>query len=666
MLCIDVISLFNIAFAFLFVLNLSATHVWGGPMVRCLALFLVIFAAVVCSVDSAFGQGTDLGNVRGTVTDTGGAVIADASVVIADNLTKATRETRTNSQGDYEVVGLNAGTYTVTISAPGMSKSEITNVVLSGSDSVSADAVLKISSAQESVVVSMESAAIDTEDQTISQTIDNQAVIELPRDSRNVYSFLYLNPNITQADADGNFKFIGAQSYGASFSLDGQRSNGGIFGQPTDSQPSLEAVGEINILTSDFSAEYAGIANVRVTTKRGGANYHGSAFYNNKNSAFAAWNLNDKIAQANFVPNAFQSQFPTPFFNITDVGGSVGGPVPLLKKTWFFAAYERDYAVQPVSVLDTKAVHPDLYTGNFSALNDSAKPLVPSSVTLTPAEIANNTITDSDGNQRFVTIPARLLNPTVQALINTYFPKVGLSTPIDPKTGRIKGGFQTNLPTSSVQDIGTLRLDHDFSESNHLYGVYNVSSQAGGTAPVEGISAEYVGLGVTQQDRRNNTVSLSFTHNFSPNVINELRGGFNRQSLIRHSNTTLQGFLSSIGFTQSDISAYGSVVGAFALSTYGHPAINFSGAFTTFNNGGRNTFRPLNQNLATFGDTLTWIKGKHAFRMGGDLVRNAAVDGFALNRGNPRGSMTYSGTGTNPFTAFLLGLPPTSVSSVLQ
>src|SRR4029077_6142391 len=108
------------------------------------------------------------------------------------------------------------------------------------------------------------------------------------------------------------------------------------------------------------------------------------------------------------------------------------------------------------------------------------------------------------------------------------------------------------------------------------------------------------------------------------------------------------------------------VVGALALSTYGHPAINFSNTFTTFNNGGRNTFRPLNQKLVTFCDTLTWIKGKHAFRMGGDVVRNAAVDGFALNRGNPRGLMTYSGSGTNPFTAFLLGLPPTSTSSVLQ
>jgi len=57
---------------------------------------------------------------------------------------------------------------------------------------------------------------------------------------------------------------------------------------PTASQPSLEAVGEINLLTSDFSAEYAGVANVRVSTKRGGSGYNGSAFYNNKNSALAA------------------------------------------------------------------------------------------------------------------------------------------------------------------------------------------------------------------------------------------------------------------------------------------------------------------------------------------------------------------------------------------
>src|SRR5438309_6257015 len=274
-------------------------------------------------------------------------------------------------------------------------------------------------------------------------------------------------------------------------------------------------------------------------------------------------------------------------------------------------------------------------------------------------------VTDCNGNttQRFIQIPLRLLNPTVQQLISTYFPKIGLSAPINRSNGRIVGGFQTILSGNSIQDIGTLRLDHDFSHQNDLYAVYNLSAQVNANSPVV---SPYTGLGLTQNDRKNHTVSLSYLHSFKPNLINEGRGGFNRQGLLRHSNTTLEGFLSSIGFDQSDIDAYGAVVGPFALSTFGHPAINFSGTFATFTNGGRNTFRPLDQNLITLGDTLTWIVGKHDFRMGGDVVRNAAVDGFALNRGSPRGSMTYGGSGTNPFTKFLLGLPPTSVTYVLQ
>jgi hypothetical protein len=625
-------------------------------------------ASLFCVAGLAFGQGTDLGTIRGTVTDATGAVIPNAKVSIIDALTNTVRGTRTNSQGNYEMFGQKPGSYLVTVTAPGMSKEEITDIVLNGSDIVSVDAVLKVSAAQESVVVKMEAPAINTEDQTIGQTLNNTEVVELPRDSRNVYTFLYLNPNVTQGAADGSFKFIGAQSYGASFSLDGQRSNGGIFGEPTSSQPSLEAVGEINLLTSDFSAEYAGIANIRVNTKRGGSDYHGSAFYNNKNSALAAWTLDDKNGKANFSPTAFQSRYPNPYFNFNDIGGSVGGPIPRLSKTWFFAAYERNYAVSPTKISSTTIPHPSLLTGDFSALNDSAKPLVPAGVTLTAQEIAVDTIPDANpndppGSLRFVTIPSRLLNPTVQKLIDTYFPKIGLGTPINPANGRIPGGFQTILPGDSTQDIGTLRLDRDFSERDHLYGVYNASAQADATTAVV---SPYTGLGLTKDDRGNNTVSLSYTHTFKDTVVNETRGGFNRQSLLRHSNTTLDGFLSSIGFDQSDIDAYGSVVGPFALSTFGHPAISFSNTFATFTNGGRDTFRPLDQNLITFGNTLTWIVGKHDFRMGGDLVRNAAVDGFALNRGNPRGSMTYAGTGTNPFVHFLLGLPPTTVSYVLQ
>jgi hypothetical protein len=627
------------------------------------AVLFVILALACLSSGQAFGQGTDLGTILGVVTDTAGAAIPNASVTITDTATGTARETKTNGRGYYELFGLRSGTYTVIITAAGMSKTEIKDVILSGSDSVSADAVLKISAAKESVVVTVESASIDTEDQTISETIGSVPVTELPRDSRDVYSFLYLNPNITQGSADGEFKFLGAQSYGASFSLDGQRSNGGIFGEPTQSKPSLEAVGEINILTSDFSAEYAGIANVRVNTKRGGADYHGSAFYNNKNSALAAWTLDDLNGKANFSPTAFQSKYPNPYFNENDIGGSFGGPVPKLKKTWFFTAYERDYNVAPVKFQSNTVAHPDLYTGDFTQINDSKKPPVPASILsqMTPTEIANNTVDDGDGVRRFVTIPSHFLNPTTQAMIDTYFPKIGTSAPINPANGRIIGGFQTILPGRSTQDSGVLRVDHDFSQNDHLYGVYDASAQ---TSARNAVVNPYTGLGLTQVDRKNNTLSFSYTHAFSTTVMNEARGGFNRENLLQHSNTTLEGFLSSIGFTQADIDAYGAATGEFALTTFGHPAVSFSNTFATFTNGNRNTFRPLDQNLITYGDTLTWIKGKHAFRMGGDMVYNEAQDGFALNRGNVRGSITYSGTGLTPFTSFLLGLPGNSVGTV--
>ena len=249
---------------------------------------LVLVSVFFVSAQQALAQGTDLGTIAGSVTDSSGAVVANADVTITDLATGAARAAKSNTQGEYRVFGLRSGGYKVTVKAAGMGTAVLTGIRLNGSDVVTADAVLKVASTTEAVEVTSEVPLVNTEDQTISDNISSQAVIDLPRDSRDVYTFLYLNPNITQAGSDGAFKFLGAQSYGANFSLDGQRSNGGIFGEHTASQPSLEAVGEINVLSNDFSAEYAGIANIRMTTKRGGSGYHGSMFYNNKNSALAA------------------------------------------------------------------------------------------------------------------------------------------------------------------------------------------------------------------------------------------------------------------------------------------------------------------------------------------------------------------------------------------
>jgi hypothetical protein len=643
---------------------------------------LAFFFLVLLALGTArflFAQGTDLGTIRGTVKDATGAVIANAKVTITDLDTNTSRRTNANGAGDFEVFGLRSGRYKVSVTANGMNTEEINNVVVNGSATVGVTITLRVSGGAEKIEVLASAVTIDTENPTISDTIGHQAVIDLPRDTRDIYSFLYLNPNVTQADASGdlNFKFIGGQSYGGSFSVDGQRSNGGIFGQPTQSEPSLEAVDELNVLSNSFSAEYAGTANIRITTKRGQNQFHGSLFYNNANSALGALSLQDHAGIADFQPNAFASKYPTPYFNINDLGGSIGGPVKGLKKTWFFAAYERDYNFSPVNISASKLPHPSLWTGDFSGMTDTSQsptvynePDVPAGVVLTAQEIANDTV--NGAGQQFLQIPSRLLNPSVQTLITKYFPHIGVTAPISPTTGRIPS-YQTQVPGRDTLDNGSLRLDHDFSEKDHVYASYNTSAESSAASPVV---SPYTGLGLTQVYRQNHTVQLSYTRVFKQTLVNEARAGFNKENKLIHSNTTLEGFLSSIGFDAADIAAYGSVVGQFALSTFGHPAISFSNTFNTFTNGSRNTYRPEDQNLITFGDTLTWVRGKHNLRMGADFVRNQAVDGFALNRGNPRGSMTYTNptacvaacvdSNADPFAEFLLGLPPTSASYVLQ
>lgn len=608
----------------------------------------------LCLSGLALAQGTNLGTIRGTVTDSSGAVVAGAKVQVTDLATDISREVTTDSEGNYEVTGLKFGSYKVTVTAQSFKTGTVNQVALRGGDTVRTDVALQVGVATETVEVTAVT-PINLETPTVSGQLGSREIQELPRDSRDIYSFLYLNPNITQGAADGAFKFIGAQSYGASFSLDGQRSNGGIFGEPTASQPSLETIGELVVLSNNFTAEYAGIANVRVETKRGGKDYHGSLFYNNKNSALAAWSIGDKRGQAQFTPTPALNKFPTPYFNLNETGGSFSGPAPFLKRTFFMAAYERRWSAAPVRFRSTTLPHASLYVGDFSKVNDTAKPIVPTEVTLTAAELAANTILTGT-TRRFVTIPTRLLNPATAAFIKTYFPVTSVNAPINTTNGRLVDYFE-NLSGLTTRDLGTIRVDHDLTTKDKIAVVYNIQPRNQATAAVQ---APYIGLGLTQNEQTNHTLSLSHTRIFKENLINEVRGGFNYQLLFRRSNTTTTGFLESIGFDSNDIGAYYSVIGEGARNTFGHIGVSFGNSYATFGTGGRNTFRPLDQKLYTFGDTFTWTKERHTIKGGFDVVYNSAIDGFANNRGNPRGLITYSTGGvTDRFARFLIGLPPT-------
>jgi Carboxypeptidase regulatory-like domain/TonB dependent receptor len=621
--------------------------------VRTIITSLLVTGCLIGLASTGYSQGTNLGTIRGSVTDPNGAVVPRASVQVTDVETNATRDVNTNSEGSYEVTNLKPGTYTVAVKSQGFRTLEVRDVVVRGSEIARADAQLQIGVSE---TVNITSApVIETDTATVSNTIDNRQLIEVPRDSRDIYEFLYLNPNITQGNGgDGSFKFIGAQSYGASFSVDGQRSNGGIFSEPTASQPSLETIGELTVLSNNFTAEYAGIANIRVVTKRGGKNYHGSLFYNNKNSAVAARSLDDKNAEGLFIPDVNTPKFPTPYFNLNELGGSFSGPIPFSKKTFFLASYERRWDIEQAQFRSTTMPSQRIILGDFSQLVDARKPPVPAAILpqLTAAELAQNTIL-TGSTRRFMTIPQRLINPVTSTILQKYYPTSSLNSPVDTANGRLLHFFQ-NVNGLATRNLGTFRLDHNFTNRDSVYAVYNISNANGSFSPVNALPA----LGLQNSNRTNHTLSLSYSRVFSANLVNELRGGFNKQHLFRRANQTLGQFLSGVGFDQSDLAAYSAVVGTGVLDLFGQPRIDLNG-YTTLSDGGRSADRRQDQDLITFGDTLNWIHGRHSVKLGADFVRNGATDGFVQNRNSVRGRIRYltSGTVSDNISRFLLGRP---------
>jgi hypothetical protein len=631
-------------------------------IVRTIISSALTLGVLLCVSVTIYSQGTNLGTIRGTVTDPNGAVIPNAAVKVTDQTTGLSRDVTTDAEGNYEVAALKAGNYKITVAAPGFKTAEV-DAVLKGSDVVRADVRTEVGAQSENVLITgAEAGVIEKEQPVIAGTLNNRQLIEIPRDSRDIYEFLYLNPDITQGpNGDGSFKFIGGQSYGASFSLDSQRTNGGIFGEPTGSQPSLETIGELVVLSKNFTAEYSGIANIRVETKRGGSAYHGSLFYNNKNDALAAWSVQDKNAQSSFLPTADTAEFPKSRFNLNEVGGSLSGPVPKFgDKTFFLLSYERRWDLNVAQLRSSQIPTSLILGGDFTAIAANSRPTVNAAVLplLTPTELANNTIV-TGGTRRWLSIPTRLLNPIALNVMNGYYPHANPATPFNATNGRLRS-FVRNLPGLLTRDLATLRLDHDFSERNKFFAVYNFQDNAGNrrTFAVSPLPA----FGLLSQHQTNHTLSLSFTHLFSNTLVNEARGGFNVQNLFRRGNQKNRDFLSSIGFNDGEIATIGSVIGPDLLDTAGPLRMTFS-PFAVIGNGGRSINRSLDQHLATFGDSVTWSTGNHSIKAGADFVRNQAVDGFSATRGQPRGFLNY-GTSMTAYSNFLLGLSPSSVTYV--
>ena len=148
---------------------------------------LTILVAAIISTAMAFSQGTDLGTIHGTVTDASGGVISGAQVEVTDLTTNIVRTIKTGTAGDYDASGLRTGKYKVTVSVDGFASAQVLDIEVRSGSLARADVTLRPKGSAQSVMVSSEALTIETESPTISATLSGELILELPRDSRDIY-----------------------------------------------------------------------------------------------------------------------------------------------------------------------------------------------------------------------------------------------------------------------------------------------------------------------------------------------------------------------------------------------------------------------------------------------------------------------------------------------
>lgn len=379
----------------------------------------------------------DTGQLTGTVRDSSGAVVPNAQVMVANSSQGIVRNTVTNSDGDYLVAGLPAGTYQLTITAPGFQKFELSNITLRVAQKSRADAKLGVQRVTQEVVVAGEGAtAVETQSSEVAGTITSRELTQLELNGRNFSQLATLTPGVSnqtgQDEGDvglnGNvlFSVNGGRTEYNNWELDGGDAMDNGSNQTLNVYPSIDAIGEVRILTSNYGAQYGRNASgtIEAETKSGTSHFHGDVYEFVRNDDFNARNFFDPLG-------------PVPEYKKNDFGFTIGGPVfipnhynPDKNKTFFF--YSQEWRRDRVSQTFNQAVPSTAERGgNFTDVC--------------------NTVTDANGNS--------VLNPDCPINSATGTPFPGNQVPVDPNAQALLALIPN--PTPGVTSCGGVACFND-------------------------------------------------------------------------------------------------------------------------------------------------------------------------------------------------------------
>src|ERR1019366_4945746 len=533
----------------------------------CSMLAAVLFTLLSTSLPA---QNRNSGEIRGTVTDSTGAVVPGVRVVVTNVDTGIVTTTVASGTGLYNMPTLEVGQYSIEFSREGFKKFVRQGITLHV-ESITVDAVLSVGSSTENVTVTADVPLIRTETSDQSAVFVEKTINELPNVGRGWFDILGQLPGVSPGgdqDASGQSVGVnGAAPWQENFLVDGGVNTLPVSQNPGQQTP-IDAIAEVDMTTSNFSAEYgSGVAVFNVITKSGTNKFHGSLYEFLQNNMFEARNY-------------FATSVTPLHWNM--YGGTIGGPIRRDKAFFFFS-----YQTNPSTTSS-----PGYYTFPTAAmragdLSDPSLPIIYDPATYNPATGAR---TAFPGN----IIPANRFDP-VAAKIQAYFPLPNL-----PGTGN--NYYYVSHSTSSGADYNG-KIDYNISAANHLSGSTmfspGTSFSGGPTCPLGG------GNGCGNSPGMGTQAQITDTWTVSPKLINEARISFLRQYGVWSSPDQGQGRPAKIGLP-------GPVANTF-------PNIGIDGVGSTSLAGG--LYAVLGFNSFMYSDSVTWLKGKHAFKFGGEFDR---------------------------------------------
>ena len=550
-----------------------------------------------------------MGTITGTVTDSSGAVVPNASIRIVNEGTNVGRNVTTNGPGIYVATPLPPGNYRVEVSMAGFQPQSKIGLVLSVDQTLKVDFTLSPGEQKQNVqVVARSEQLVETATSSLGEVIEQHQIRDLPLNGRDFTDLIGLNAG---AQPSGGFYHInGGRGDANGFLVEGIDVSSPSASMPR-TLPSVESLGEFKIITNSFSAEYGrslgGVITARIAS--GTNRFRGTLFEYLRNR-----NLDAKNYFAPFKPKYIFNQF----------GGSIGGPI-VRNKIFFFA----DYQGARIRQGDPRQVNlPTLAqrTGDFSAIAARIYDPLTNPRVAFPGNIIPVSRLDKAAVRMFSLLPA----PNQPGPLN----------------------FVSIPHVTNDTNIFNLRLDYNIDERNRLSSHWtrsNGSSDAGSPlGPMNGSALANL------QDETSNTASLNYTRIISPKAVNELILGVNRGHRVGPATAGMQ-YDPTLGVPFLNTSEAD-------IRTTGYPSLSIP-AYTSFGGPAGGPYRIIHT-VPQLTETFTLVQGRHLLKMGfAYKLRPYNIDQSTWSRGRLvfNATTTNSGTtGGDAAASALLGYPLTA------